>query len=259
MPSMNQKVSNFLYEQQEYITTDCINAMSTLHQRGPTNITFLGEIIKVKQHKMTPIISVIEAFGFVELYKAGQSKEYVLTEFGVQYLKLIDKLPKEENIVETKVTETPTPYTVEPTTNESLLELLSRILRLISLGKRNSIEEIAETTQTEKKELKNILQHLSLTEMVENEFKNKVRRYQLTELGQSFYFFLKGKENEEEVITLIKESTPRLYDSLLSLKNGQILHKDEVEYAETLGLAFSNEKGTFLTEQGQQLVESKKA
>lgn len=252
MPNMNQKVIEFLNEQKEFITDECINILITLYERGHTNISFLAESINLKQHRMTPIIAVIEAFGFVELYKAGQSKEYNITDFGIEFLKHHDLLQEKQK--------KQIPTVLESQEQSDLIdESIPRIFRLISIGKRNSIEEIAQTIQIENKVAKETLQQLTLASMVENTFKNRVRRYKLTNLGELYYYFIRKNENGKEVLQALKTEVPRLYDTLVEIAtNGIILYESEFAFAETLGLAYSDNTSVFLSEQGKLLLENKK-
>lgn len=250
---MNQKVSSFLFEQKEFITEECIQTMITLFERGPMNITFLADTIGIKQHRMSPVIAVLEAFGFIELYKAGQSKEYSITDFGTQYLKQQDLLPEKEE----KEIPTVTPIVELPKNHEKQTELLLRIFRLISLGKRNTIEEIAETMELDIAAVKAILEHLTLSKMVKNAFVERVRRYQLTTLGETYYQFLRGNKKGEEVQKQLQEQTPRLFDTLVGLSNGSVLYQDELSYALTLGLAGNQENDITLTELGNKIVKAK--
>ncbi|MDK7667420.1 MULTISPECIES: hypothetical protein [Cytobacillus] len=253
MPNMNQKLKDYFLERLPFVSEENLIVLTNLYKLGPENMAHIAEKSGVKQHRINPIISTHEALGFVELYNAGQAKEYVITDFGIEYLTLIGRLPEKNNPELDEIKEDRATYET-PTVSVSgeQVSLLEHIFRLLNLKKINTIPTIAEQTEQDEKVIKEILLHLDLSGMVKNQFKQGVRRYELTELGENYYQFLRGKELASGTQELLKQLVPRLFDTLLALQEGQSSYSDEVNYAKTLGLT----DGSVLTDQGKRFVEA---
>lgn len=251
MPNMNQKLKDYFLERLPYVPEENFIVLTNLYKLGPENMAHIAEKSGVKQHRINPIISTLEALGFVDLYKAGQAKEYVITNFGIEYLTLTGRLPEKEKDISIIEENRPT-YEITPKpVNKDQVNLLEHIFRLLNLKKINTIPTIAQQTEQHEKEIKQILLHLDLAGMVKNQFKQGVRRYELTDLGERYYQFLRGKGVASGTGELLKQLSPRLFETLLGLQEGNQLYSHELDYAKTLGLT----DGSLLTEQGKRFIE----
>lgn len=245
---MNQKLKDYFLERAEYLPEEYITLLVTMYKHGQDNMTQIGKKAGIQKHMVNPIISMFQILGLVEFANpnedAQRSKEQIITPFGIEFLKVIGKLPEEKE--EPKVIQLFSNDTIE-------INTIIRIFNLIRPEKKNTATDIAELIGIDKEKAIIMLDHLYFTNMLDRkkDKKNKnITRFYLTPLAEIYNNFLRKKGGEKEILENFRLKVPRLYNTLLLLRNGQHPNTEEIEHLKTIGLF----DGISLTEEGRQLV-----